>query len=95
MFRLIADSIPMIPDRALTSTAARGHDAGPASIPDFLPAALRMLSPVNVSLWALGTSRSRMASAIMELAMASCRDRLGDAGHDSGAAIVPIIDDLQ
>jgi len=62
----------MIPDRGSCQQQPGGHDAGLASSPDFLAAALRMLSQVNVSLWALWTSRSRMASAIVGLAMASC-----------------------
>jgi hypothetical protein len=38
-----------------------------------LAAVLRMLSPFNVSLWALCTSRSRMASATVGFAIASCQ----------------------
>jgi len=73
-----------------------GHGAGLASSPDRLAAALGMLSPLSVSLWALWTSRSRMASATVGLAIASCQwiDRQL-AGHDGRAAIVPVVDDLQ
>jgi hypothetical protein len=59
--------------QVLPSTGARGHGAGLTSSPDRLAAALRMLSPFNVSLCALWTSRSRMASATVGLAMASCQ----------------------
>ena len=61
-----------------------------------LAAAWRRLSPFSVSLWALWASRSRMASATVGLAIASCQwiDRQL-AGHDGRAAIVPVVDDLQ
>jgi hypothetical protein len=62
----------MIADRR-PSTAAKGHGAGLASSPERLAAALRMLSPLRVSLWALWTSRSRMASATVGLAITSCQ----------------------
>jgi hypothetical protein len=48
-FRSIADTIPMIADRA-PLTSADGHGAGLASSPDGLVAALRRRSPLNVSL---------------------------------------------
>src|SRR6266508_3353290 len=72
-FRSIADSIPMITDRHSRRRQQGGHGAGLASSPDRLAAALRMLSPFKVSLWALWTSRSRMASATVGLAIASCQ----------------------
>src|SRR5215212_11696974 len=81
LFRLKADSVPIDcgqhsddPGQGRSRRQQQGgHDAGLASSPDLLAAALRMLSPFNVSLWALWTSRSRMASAMVGLAIASCQ----------------------
>jgi hypothetical protein len=49
-FRSIADSTPMTADRRSRRRQLGGHGAGLASSPDRLAAALRMLSPVKVSL---------------------------------------------
>ena len=63
----------MIADRCSRRRQQGGHGAGLASSPERLAAALRMLSPLSVSLWALWTSRSRMASATVGLAITSCQ----------------------
>jgi hypothetical protein len=63
----------MIADRRPVDGNEGGHGAGLASSPDRLAATLRMLSPFRVSPWALWTSRSRMASATVGFAIASCQ----------------------
>ena len=80
----------------LPSTASWGHASCLTSSPARLAAVLRMLSPLRVSRCALCTSRSRMASAMVGLAISlvPVLDRQL-AGHDRRAAAVPIVDDLQ
>src|SRR6266536_2916177 len=57
----------------LPSTVSWGHGAGFASRPDCLAANFRMLSPFKIRRWALCTSRSRMASAMVGLPISSCQ----------------------
>jgi hypothetical protein len=80
-FRLKADSIPIDcgqhsddPGQGASADGRQGVTEGDRrQALTVLAPALRMLSPFKVSLWALCTSRSRMASATVGFAIASCQ----------------------
>src|ERR1043166_1013501 len=54
-----------------------------------------MLSPLRTRRCALWTRRSRTASAMVGLAMTRASDPGNLAGDDSGATLMPAIDDLE
>jgi NAD(P)-dependent dehydrogenase (short-subunit alcohol dehydrogenase family) len=80
-FRLKADSVPIDcgqhsddPGQGASVDGRQGVTEGDVrQALTVLAAALRMLSPFKVSLCALWTSRSRMASATVGFAIASCQ----------------------